>query len=61
LLAFGGLRCGEVVGLKVGDFAPSASTLHVRGKGNKDRVVVLTRLGAQALAKYLGVFRDSGG
>lgn len=26
---------------------------HVRGKGNKDRVVVLTRLGAQALAKYL--------
>ena len=26
---------------------------HVRCKGNKDRVVVLTRLGAQALAKYL--------
>jgi integrase/recombinase XerC len=53
LLAYGGLRRGEVVGLRVGDFAPSASTLHVRGKGNKDRVVVLTRLGAQALAKYL--------
>jgi integrase/recombinase XerC len=41
------------VGLRVGDFAPSASTLHVRGKGNKDRVVVLTRLGARALGKYL--------
>jgi integrase/recombinase XerC len=39
--------------LRVGDFAPAASTLHVCGKGNKDRVVVLTRLGAQALAKYL--------
>jgi site-specific recombinase XerC len=30
-----------------------ARRFHVRGKGNKDRVVVLTRLGAQALAKYL--------
>jgi integrase/recombinase XerC len=45
LLAYGGLRRGEVVGLRVADFAPSASTLHVRGKGNKDRVVVLPRLG----------------
>jgi len=53
LLAYGGLRRGEVMGLRVGDFAPSASTVHVRGKGNKDRVVVLTRLGAQAVAKYL--------
>jgi site-specific recombinase XerD len=53
LLSYGGLRRGEVVALRVGDFAPSASTLHVRGKGNKDRVVVLTRLGAQVLAKYL--------
>ncbi|HSE92979.1 MAG TPA: tyrosine-type recombinase/integrase, partial [Methylomirabilota bacterium] len=43
------------MGLRVGDFAPSASTLRVRGKGNKDRVVVLTRLGAQAVAKYLAM------
>ncbi len=53
LLAYGGLRRGEVVGLRVGDFSPSASTLHVRGKGNKDRVVVLPRIGGQALAKYV--------
>ena len=53
LLAYGGLRRGEVVGLRVGDFSPSASTLHVRGKGNKDRVVVLPWIGGQALVKYL--------
>lgn len=38
LLAYGGLRREEVMGLRVGDFAPRASALHVRGKGNKDRV-----------------------
>ena len=53
LLAYGGLRRGEVVGLRVGDFSLGASTLHVRGKGNKDRVVVLPRIGGEALAKYL--------
>jgi integrase/recombinase XerC len=53
LLAYGGLRRGEVVGLMIGDFSRSACTLHVRGKGNKDRVVVLPQVGSQALSKYL--------
>jgi integrase/recombinase XerC len=53
LLAYGGLRRGEVVGLMIGDFSRGASTLHVHGKGNKDRVVVLPRAGSQALSAYV--------
>jgi integrase/recombinase XerC len=53
LLAYGGLRRGEVVGLMIGDFSRTASTLHVHGKGNKDRVVVLPRAGSRALSAYV--------
>ncbi len=53
LLAYGGLRRGEVAGLRIGDFSRSAATLHVRGKGNKDRIVVLPRVACQALSTYV--------
>lgn len=53
VLLYGGLRRGEVVGLDIGDFAPQAETLHVRGKGHKDRVIGLPRPALTALAAYL--------
>ena len=50
VLVYAGLRRGEVVGLSVGDFA-MAATLHVLGKGNKDRVISLPK---PAQDEYLG-------
>jgi integrase/recombinase XerD len=38
LLAYGGLRRGEVMAADVGDYSPAAPSLMVHGKGNKDRV-----------------------
>ena len=55
LLGFAGLRRGEVIGLRVGNYDPKNVTLHVRGKGNKDRVVALPRLASEPLDEYLAV------
>jgi site-specific recombinase XerD len=41
LLAYGGLRRGEVMAADVGDYSREAPSLLVHGKGNKDRVVPL--------------------
>ena len=41
LLAYGGLRRGEVMAADVGDYSREAPSLMVHGKGNKDRVVPL--------------------
>ena len=41
LLAYGGLRRGEVMAADVGDYSREAPGLMVHGKGNKDRVVPL--------------------
>ena len=49
----GGLRRGEVVGLNVGDFSPAAATLHVLGKGNKERVIPLPKAAQKVLRAYL--------
>ena len=37
LLAYGGLRRGEVMAADVGDYSREAPSLMVHGKGNKDR------------------------
>ena len=39
LLAYGGLRRGEVMAADVGDYSREAPSLMVHGKGNKDRVL----------------------
>ena len=41
LLAFAGLRRGEVIAASSGDYSRESRSLRVRGKGNKDRVVPL--------------------
>ena len=53
VLVYAGLRRGEVVGLNVGDFSQTAATLHVRGKGNKDRVIPLPKPAQRVVKSYL--------
>jgi len=53
LLAYAGVRRGEVVGLDVRDYSRTARSVHVRGKGNKDRVIGLPEPACEALDAYL--------
>ena len=49
-----GARVSEVVGLKASDFAPGpTATLHIRGKGRKERRVPLWRSTARLLRRWL--------
>ncbi len=54
LLYAGGLRVSEVTSLAVSDLALDAGRVHVRGKGDKERIVPLGRSAVQALEQYLG-------
>jgi integrase/recombinase XerD len=53
LLYAGGLRVSEVVSLTTGDLALDAGRVHVRGKGDKERIVPLGRTALEALELYL--------
>jgi site-specific recombinase XerD len=53
VLYSGGLRSAEAVGLDLGDVDFERETVHVRGKGGKDRVVPLGEEAAHQLARYL--------
>jgi site-specific recombinase XerD len=57
LLAYGGLRRGEVMAADVGDYSREAPSLLVHGKGNKDRVVPLHAEAQTALDAYLATRR----
>ncbi len=48
-----GLRSAEAVGLDLGDVDFEQETVHVRGKGGKERVVPLGERAAHAVARYL--------
>lgn len=48
-----GLRASEVVGSNLGDLDLKARTLQVRGKGNKERVVLFGEACGRALSAYL--------
>ena len=48
-----GLRLSELVSLRVGDVRPDG-TLHVLGKGAKERIVPLGTTARRALVRYLG-------
>jgi integrase/recombinase XerC len=54
LLYASGLRVSELVGLDLEDVDRAAHTVHVRGKGGKERVVPYGTAAARALARYLG-------
>jgi site-specific recombinase XerD len=53
LLYSGGLRSAEAVGLDLADVDFERETLHLRGKGDKERVVPLGEEAAHHLAAYL--------
>ena len=53
LLYAGGLRVSEVASLSTGDLALDAGRVHVRGKGDKERIVPLGRTALAALEEYL--------
>ncbi|HLE99918.1 MAG TPA: tyrosine-type recombinase/integrase [Gaiellaceae bacterium] len=53
LLYSGGLRSAEAVSLDLGDVDFERESVHVRGKGDKDRVVPLGEEAAHRLARYL--------
>ncbi len=48
-----GLRVSELVLLDVADYDPRRATLHVCGKGDRERVALLGRYGLEALDHYL--------
>lgn len=53
LLYAGGLRVSEVASLTTGDLALDAGRVHVRGKGDKERIVPLGRTAIEAIETYL--------
>jgi integrase/recombinase XerD len=53
LLYAGGLRVSEVTALSTGDLSLDQGEAHVRGKGDKERVVPLGRTAIEALEHYL--------
>lgn len=53
LLYSGGLRTAEAVGLNLADVDFERETVHVRGKGGKERVVPLGEEAAHHVARYL--------
>lgn len=59
LLYSGGLRSAEVVGLDLADVDFEREAVHVRGKGDKERVVPLGEEAALWLARYLSEARPA--
>jgi integrase/recombinase XerD len=53
LLYAGGLRVSEVTSLSTSDLAIDAGRVHVRGKGDKERIVPLGRAAIDAIEAYL--------
>ena len=53
LLYAGGLRVSEVTALSTGDLAMDSGRVHVRGKGDKERIVPLGRTALEALDTYM--------
>jgi len=53
LLYAGGLRVSEVTALSTGDLAMDAGRVHVRGKGDKERIVPLGRAAIESLDEYM--------
>ena len=53
LLYAGGLRVSELTALSTSDLALDAGRVHVRGKGDKERIVPLGRAAMDALETYL--------
>lgn len=54
LMYAAGVRLSEIAGLDIENLDLTEHTVRVRGKGNKERIVLIGQPAAQALARYLG-------
>lgn len=52
-----GLRLSELVGINVDDFSSDYTTLRVRGKGDKERMIPIVETVREALCGYLEIVR----
>ena len=60
-LAFAaGMRVSELVGLRLDQISPEKSTVHIKGKGRRERVLPLWRETAAAASAWLKVRPDTG-
>lgn len=59
LLYSTGIRVSELTSLNLGSLSASQSTIRVRGKGNKDRVVPVGDQAMRAVERYIGFGRAS--
>ena len=60
LMLDAGLRCGEVLNLKVNDVDFQTGKIHIkRGKGNKDRIVWLNEEALEVLRKWREIKPES--
>lgn len=57
LLYDAAIRVGELTGLRVGDVNLESMSVHVTGKGNKERTVAITEQTAGHLKQYFSAFR----
>jgi len=57
-LLYTGIRVGELVGLNLADVGDT--TIRVRGKGDKERLIPLPAVAAEAIARYLKVRQGYG-
>ena len=50
-----GLRVSELTGLRIDDVAPQSASIHVRGKGRRERALPLWKTTAAALRAWLAI------
>ncbi len=53
-----GLRVSELIGLKLSNINFRSNTVKIEGKGNKERLVPLSKKAKNELKKYFAVYRD---
>ena len=58
LLYSSGLRLGELIGLDMGDVDLADQTVHVTGKGSKDRIVPVGQHARRAISEWLPLRAD---
>lgn len=55
-----GIRLAELQGMRLGDFSSDLSTLHVRGKGDKHRMVPVASEAASRVRVYIDMLQGMG-
>lgn len=59
LLYATGIRCCEIIGIRIGDIDMQEKTIRIRGKGKKERIVLFGNPARDALQNYISTERKS--